>query len=201
MGLTAKNKGAFELVPEDLHFAICYGIWDLGKQYNEKWDKSQHKVVIVWEIPGVRIELDRDGKKVNLPRAISRQFTLSLGAKSDLRKVLEGWRGKKFTDEELENGFDLKKLLGVPCQIQVLHAKVGENTYANVASVVKAPPGTKAKAENPLTFFSFEENMIIPDNTPEWIAKLIKESEEYKNQPEGLKIPDDGESAQDTPPF
>ncbi len=37
MGLTARDKGGsdFELIPEDLHFAICYGIWDLGHPKKE----------------------------------------------------------------------------------------------------------------------------------------------------------------------
>jgi len=184
MALTAKDKGGgdFTPIPEDLHLAICYGIWDLGTQFSERWEKSVHKVLIVWEIPGCRGEFERDGKKVKLPRAISKRYRLSLHKKADLRKDLESWRGKKFTDEELK-GFDLKKLLGAPCQIQVLHNKVDDKVYANIAAITKAPTGTKLTPENPLKFFSFEDGPEVPEGTPQWIIDLIRHAEEYKGGP------------------
>ena len=182
MGLMAKDKGGgdFVLIPEDLHLAICYGIWDLGKQFSEKWEKSVHKILITWEIPECRGEFEQDGKKVNLPRVISKRYTLSLHKKADLKRDLESWRGKKFTDEELK-GFDLKKLLGVPCQIQVIHNKVDDKVYANISAIIKAPAGTKLLPENSIKFFSFEEGGKIPEGTPEWIMDLIRQSEEFKN--------------------
>jgi hypothetical protein len=179
MGLTAKDKGGgdYTPIPEDLHLAICYGIWDIGTQFSEKYGKTIHKVIIVWEIPGCRGEFEQDGVKKNLPRAISKRYTLSLHKKADMRKDLESWRGRKFTDDELK-GFDIKKLLGVPCQIQILHAKVDDKVYANIAAITKAPAGTNIKPENPLKFFSFEEGQPVPDGTPDWIRDLIKQSEE-----------------------
>jgi len=181
MGLTAKDKGGgdFTPIPEDLHLAICYGIWDIGTQFSERWEKSVHKVVIVWELPNCRGEFEKDGKKLDLPRAISKTYRISLHKKADLRKNLESWRGKQFSEEELK-GFDLKKLLGVPCQIQVLHNKVDNKTYANISAITKAPAGTKLKPENPIKFFSFEDGVDIPENTPEWIVDLIKNAEEYR---------------------
>ena len=183
MGLTARDKGGgdFQPIPEDVYIAICYGIWDIGTQFSEKYGKAIHKVVIVWELPSCRADFERDGKQVNLPRATSKRYTLSLHKKADLRKDLESWRGKKFTDEELR-GFDLKKLLGVPCQLQILHNKVDEKTYANIAAIIKAPAGTKLQTENPLTFFSFEDGTPIPAGTPDWIKDLIQQSEEYGDE-------------------
>lgn len=199
MGLTAKDKGGtdFTPIPEDLHLAICYGIWDLGSQFTQFSDHPSHQVVIIWEIPGYRGEFEKDGKKVNLPRVISQKYTLSLHEKANLRKVLESWRGKKFTEEELK-GFDLKKLLGVPCQIQVLHNVKGDKTYANVGAIIKAPPQTKLTPENPMAFFSFEDNMGIPDNTPQWISDLIKKAEEYTG---GHQDTSGGESSPEDVPF
>lgn len=184
MGLTAKDKGGrdFTPIPEDLHLAVCYGIWDLGTQFSERWEKSVHKVVIVWELPGCRGEFERDGKKVNLPRAINKRYRLSLHKKADLRRDLESWRGKGFTDEELK-GFELKKLLGVPCQLTVKHNKDGDKVYANVTAIVKAPAGTKLNPENPLVFFSFEDGGEVPVGTPSWIMDLIRHAEEYKGGP------------------
>jgi hypothetical protein len=196
MALIARDKGGgdFTPIPEDLHLAICYGIWDIGTQFSERWEKSVHKVVVVWEIPNCRGDFEKDGKMENLPRAISKRYRLSLHKKADLRKDLESWRGKKFTDEELK-GFDLKKLLGAPCQIQVLHNKVEDKIYANIAAIIKAPTGTQLTPENPLKFFSFEDGMEIPNGTPQWIIDLVKNSEEYKgvqhDEPDSRNYPDE----------
>lgn len=197
MALTAKDKvgGDFIPIPEDLHLAVCYGIWDIGTQFDETYGKSIHKVVIIWELPGCRGEFERDGKKVDLPRAISKRYRLSLHEKADLRKNLESWRGKGFTDEELK-GFDLKKLLGAPCQLTVKHKKKGEKVFANVTAIVKAPAGTKLTPENPLVFFSFEDGGEVPKGTPQWVMDLIRHSEEYKGGPH-----DEHDSPDDDVPF
>lgn len=196
MGLTAKDKtgGDFTPIPEDLHLAVCYAIYDLGTQYSERWEKSIHKVLVVWEIPGCRGDFERDGKTLNLPRSISKKYRISLHKKAGLRKDLESWRGKIFSEEELK-GFDLKKLIGVPCQIQILHSKVDDKTYSNISTITKAPTHTKIKPENPTVFFSFEEGNEIPEKAPQWIMDLIKASEEYRGNPPA----EDGKYSDDVP--
>lgn len=198
MGLIAKDKGGgdFTPIPEDLHLAVCYGIWDIGTQFSERYGRSVHKVVIVWELPSCRGEFERDGQMKNLPRAISKRYRISLHKKSDLRKDLESWRGRKFTEEELK-GFDLHRLLGASCQIQVLHNNVDGKTYANIAAITKAPTGTKLVPENPLKFFSFEEGGQIPEGTPEWIKDLIRQSEEFSGA--GIHEENDVSSDSDIP--
>ena len=122
MGLIASDKGGGDYKPteEGVHLAVCYGVIDLGHQHNEKFQKDEHKILIQWELPNLRIDIKDNGETVSKPRAISRRFTLSLGEKSHLRPFLESWRGKKFTGGELAE-FDITKLIGVNCQLQVLH--------------------------------------------------------------------------------
>jgi hypothetical protein len=190
MGLIAKETGGskYPPVPQDLHHAICYAVYDLGTHPFEYQGRAKiaHKLVIIFELPEIRIDIERDGESKNLPRAISKQYTLSLHEKSKLRKDLQGWRGKVFTPEELE-GFDIGKLLGVNCLIQVLHNTKDGKTYANISSIMPLPKGfEKRTAENPIKFFSFEEDgKEIPEGTPEWIEKLIKESQEWKGESTG----------------
>lgn len=178
MGLTAKKpKGEdFPILPEGVKVAICFGLFDIGTQYNERWDKETRQVIIVWEIPEERITINEE----DLPRAISQKYTLSLHEKAQLRKHLEAWRGKAFTEQEL-NGFDMKNILGKGCQLQIIHNKKNDKTYANIAAIMALPKGmTQPKPENPLKYFSFEDQQDIPENTPKWIADLIKQSKEYK---------------------
>ena len=181
MSLTAKSTGQdFDPVPEDIHRGICYGVVDVGTQYNTIYDNYQRKVIIIFELPGQRIEVNGEDK----PRAISNEYTLSLGEKSNLRSHLESWRGKKFTDEELE-GWDLEVLLGFQANLQVMHNKKGDKTYANIENIIKYT-GENAKKtvkpENPTLFFSFENgNTELPENMPEWIQNKVKSSVEWKD--------------------
>ncbi|MFH1563487.1 MAG: hypothetical protein ABIF11_08780 [Nitrospirota bacterium] len=178
MALTAKKPEGedFEQISEGVKIAICFGLYDIGTQYDEKWDKHSRKVIVVWEIPEERITIDDK----DLPRAISQKYTLSLHEKALLRKHLEAWRGKAFTEAELD-GFDLKNILGKACQLQIIHNKKDNKTYANISAIMALPKGIQApEAENPLKFFAFEEGIDIPENTPKWIADLIKQSTEYK---------------------
>ncbi len=131
MALIVKRpESTYSPSPEGLHHAVCVDIVDLGIVTSTFGDK--HKCRIVWQIE----EVNADTKRRYEAR---KQYNLSLHEKATLRKDLESWRSRKFTDDELR-GFDLEKLLGVNCQIQVVH-DLGEDgtVYANVQAVVPAP--------------------------------------------------------------
>ncbi len=182
--LTAKETvNNIAPVPEGVYTAVCYSVVDAGHQYSEKFDKVARKVVLTWEIPELSIDIERDGKKLNLPRAISKRYTVSLADKAILRKDLEAWRGRAFTEKELQ-GFDLKKLLAGACQLQVIHTRKDAKTYANVGALMALPKGVKApKPENEPLFFSFEEAgepLQLPAGLPEWVVALIKASKEWE---------------------
>jgi len=191
MGLVAKNKGGdFELVPEGMHIARCYRVIDCGTQYSEKWSNSSHKILIGWEFPE---ETMSDGR----PFAVNKKYTCSLNKKASLRRDLESWRGKKFTDQEAE-GFDVSKLLNAPCYINVVHEKSGENTYANVAAITPLPRGiTCPPAVNPLVILDldpakFDEKVFegLSDN----LKEQIRATPEHKN----IQL---GGGAEDAPPY
>ena len=101
------------LIPGGVYPAICYGVYEIGEQYSPGGvfnGKSIHagwrkQVVLTWEIPSERIDVERDGQTVNLPRAISKFYTQSLNPNAHLRKDLEAWRGKPF-DINAEKEFD-----------------------------------------------------------------------------------------------
>lgn len=189
MALTARKPEVedFPIIEAGVKLAVCFGLFDLGIQYDKKWEKSVKKALIMWELPEERITINDEDK----PRAISKKYTLSLHKKAQLRKDLEAWRGKTFTDKELE-GFDVKNILGKACQIQIIHSEDGK--YANIAALMALPRSmTPPKAENPLKYFSFEDSTDIPEDTPKWVADIIKTSQEYKEQ-HGLPTEEDNET-------
>ena len=105
MGLVAKEgEGNFTPVPPGMHLARCYRVVDLGTQKSEYLGTIKHlpKVMIQFEVHGE----DENGKAIvtakNEPMTISKNFTLSLAEKATLRKDLQTWRGREFTQKNCE---------------------------------------------------------------------------------------------------
>ena len=177
-----------ELIPEDSYHAICYALFDLGTHENEfqgkVWD--QRKVVLIWEIPSLRIKYEKDGEELEGPKVISKQYTWSMHEKANLRKDMETWRGKSFTDLEAAD-FDFEQIPGANGIIQVMHKeKKNGDKYAFIGSITKLMKGMdKLEPENPKSFFSFyapyvdEVGFHFPESMPEWVKDTIKESREY----------------------
>ena len=207
MGITASDKGGgqdFDPIPEGMHQAICYGVYDLGTQHFKVKGKdiAHHQILLQWELPEIRIEIERDEGTEDLPRAISKKYGLSLHEDAYLRRDLRSWRGKDFTPTELE-GFDIIKLLSVNCELQVIWNVKGDKTYANVENVLPFRDKTKVKIpENTPRYFSFEEHTNIPPNTPEWIEKLIMQADEWGGGAEPSQEPDmHGPAEEEGPPI
>jgi hypothetical protein len=181
----ATNKGGdFIPIPAGIHHGICYAVIDLGTQPSQMYAPSR-KVLLVWELPHERADFkdDKTGQIKSMPRVISKEYTLSTGTKSNLRKELESWRGRPFTTEEAQC-FEVGVLAGKNCQLNVAHrpSKDGSKTYANVISIVPLGKGQASqKAENEIMVWDLPTDGPInfPPNMPEWIQTKIKGSEEY----------------------
>lgn len=135
--------------------AVCCGVWDLGMQettFNNE-TKLRHKIVVAWELNQLinSPESEYNGQ----PYMLSKTYTLSLYENAALKKDLESWRGKSFTAEEIEHGFDVETLYGINCLIGVAHVSKGDKTYANVSSILPPIKGmekmipVRAKTEAP----------------------------------------------------
>lgn len=200
--------------------AVCYGVVSIGtiQQANSQF-APKPKVIIIWELPTERSDF---GDKKNQPRAISARYTLSLGDKATLRKVLESWRGKKFSTEELSS-FEIDKLIGANCLLNLVHDTRGERTYVNVATVSPLAKGMqKYTNENPRLYFNLEEALntsvaegkdpVFPSNMPEWMVNLAKTSDEYlehigggktnpPNHPSDAQMANQGDKNEEDVPF
>lgn len=174
--------------PAGTHSARCYSVIDLGTQ--ESQFGARHKVRLTWELPEEKaVFKEEDGEQ---PFVISKEYTLSLFEKANLRQDLESWRGKEFTEDE-RKGFDIFTLLGVPCLLTVVHKTVGDKTYANVTSASKLPKSmTCPKQINPSVQFEIDEGRSATfKELPEWLQKKIEASEEWnggQNHPVDKKI-------------
>jgi hypothetical protein len=122
-----------------------------------------------------------------------------MNEKANLRKDLESWRGKGFTETEADS-FDITKLLGVACLLNVIH-KAGKNgnTYAVVSGISPVPKGmTCPKQENPtfeLSYSNWDDKKFAL--LPEFIKEKMQQTSEFKAIVEGEQPPIGDEPVQD----
>jgi hypothetical protein len=132
--------------------AVAFKVFDVGIQASSFGEA--HKILIVWEIVTRYTKGDFKDKRM----LVNKLYTASLGTKANLRKDLEQWKGKPFNEFELK-GFDIERLVGVNCLINIVLESKGENTYANVGSIMGLPEGmAKITCECP----------------PDWIPGRVK---------------------------
>ena len=185
MPINVSNKTKSHAMPAGTHHAVCYGIIAVGTQPSEKFTPRQ-KIVVCFEIPSERITI----KDQDLPRGISKRYTLSLNEKSSLRKDLQSWRGKPFTQEEL-NGFDVSKVIGSNCLISVIHSDRAGAIYADISGISALPRQmASVRPENTPLYFNLLESIDLakktgntdvnwPSELPAWVQKICSQADEY----------------------
>jgi hypothetical protein len=182
--MIARNSGGVEIpkLEGGVYTAVSSAMIDIGLQTNEKFDKTQRKFMMVWTILNEQIEINGEMQD----RVISKEYTFSLHEKSTLRKDLQAWRGKAFTDEEL-NGFDLLNVLNKACQLQIIQEERNGKSYNNIAGIMSLPKGTEIKGVENAYYFDIEteSTWIHYKNIPNWIREKIKKANNYESS--GLK--------------
>lgn len=177
MAIMAKSEGGnFEQPDTGPWPARCYSIIDLGHQRGE-WqgeEKIRYQVLVIWELP------TQDALEDGRPRSISKFYTLSLHEKSNLGKDLVAWRGKAFTEEE-KLGFDISKLAGVPCMLNLVEKK----DRVRVDGVMPLPKGTPIPDQkNDTLVFELQAyidgDTSVYDKLSEGLQKLVNKAMELE---------------------
>lgn len=184
--ITAKSTTSIvsEPIPAGTYLARCYSMVHLGTHDDEYQGRPRksNKVRITWELPTeLKVFNPEKGEQ---PMVVSKEFTLSMSEKSNLRAFLTSWRGKPFTAEEA-SCFDITKLLGVPCQLSIIHEpskKDPSRMYERISSISSVMKGVTCPAQiNPTFMFSLE---AFDPNTfaalPDWLKDIVRNSDEYK---------------------
>lgn len=156
--VSAGSGSNFAPCPVGVHQAVCVDVIDMGI-LEVTWQgqvKRQHKIRLVWQVE----ELMDDGK----PFLIQKRYTASLHEKSKLRPDLESWRGKPFTSDELA-AFDVEKLIGANCLLNVAHVAKDGKTYANVNAIMPLKKGMEKMVATNYT--------RVIDRTPEQAADAL----------------------------
>jgi len=181
------SSSDFKLPPAGSFMARLYRIIDIGTQTTE-WmgkKKMQRKIICMFELHGE----DNDGYALltadSKPLVVSERYTLSLDEKATLRKDLEAWRGRAFTQEELD-GFNLEVLLGKFCMVSITHTEHDGKQYANISSISQLPSALKKLGEpkgvNETMIFTLEPfDQAKFEKLSEGLQGVIKKSAEYRN--------------------
>lgn len=184
MAINATSSGSSqkELIPAGNYIARCYQMLQIGTvtEIINGETKQMNKVRIGWELPTETRVFNED--KGEQPFVISKEYTLSLSDKANLRKMLASWRGKDFTEDQAKS-FDITVLLGVPCMLNVIHklSKDGTKTYQEIGSVSPMPKGIECpKQVNSNLLLEFDNfDYVIYDSLPDFIKDKIKGSKEF----------------------
>jgi len=190
MGFIAKDNGGegnFKKVPPGVYVARCYSLIDMGTQVTDGQygSKEQHKIRIGFEIfgdddAGNPLTIDMDGKM--MPLTISKTYTLSLHEKAGLRKDLAAWRGRDFTEEEAK-AFDVSKLMGVYCMLNITTSENNGKTYTNIAGITPLPQALKnakpAAIHDNVTFDLDQPDWTVFQHFHEKLQETIKKSPEF----------------------
>ena len=125
------NEGRYPDVSVGVHEARCVKVIDLGTQRSDYQGEISWKrqCMLIWEVPS---ETNSNGE----PLTISKFYTISLHEKSNLGADLTAWRGRAFTETE-KRGFDISKLAGVPCMLNVVAKADGRPKITGIMPLPK----------------------------------------------------------------
>jgi hypothetical protein len=188
MAIIASAKGssiAREPIPAGAYAARCYSIVDLGtrEEVIQGNAKVLRKVRVTFELPTERRVFNEE--KGEQPCVISKEFNLVLSEKSTLRAFLRSWRGKDFTEAEAK-AFDVAKLIGAPCLLNIIHVAGKANPsrmYDEISSVSPLPKGMVCPPqENPSFEFSLDEyDQAAFDSLPNFLKEKVSGSFEFRD--------------------
>lgn len=185
MAINAKNSGVTrELIPAGNYVARCYQMIEIGTVTEIVLGKTvtAPKVRIGWELPTeLKVFNEEKGEQ---PLVISKEYTISMNEKANLRKDLKSWRGKDFTEEEAKC-FDITKLLGAACMLNIIHkpsASDPSKVYEQIAGITGIPKGFNVPpAINKLFVLSYDSfDMNVFNSLPDFIKTKMQGSSEYQ---------------------
>lgn len=133
------NVNNFALPNPGNHLAICSGVIHIGTgpETYEGHTKMQDRVVVLVEL--VKTNHVFDEKKGPEPFIVRQKYTNSMGTTAKLRKVLEGWRGEPFTNDEAQK-FNIFSIAGAPCMVNIIKkTSAGGKDRVEIQSISQVP--------------------------------------------------------------
>jgi hypothetical protein len=183
----APSKTQRELVPEGNHPARIYELIEIGT-VEGSWmgqPKMNHNVRVSFEFPTKKFVFNEE--KGAQPFVLSREMSLSLGEKANLRKIVEAVEGRKLTDAEAVN-YDVLTIVGKPLLVTVSHTEPNQEgiQYANATTFSAVIEGlTVAPLYNPIRVLTYGEwNSETFNSLPDFLKEKMVKTPEYQQMTE-----------------
>lgn len=133
-------RGTQKVYPKHLEgqfAAACCDIIDMG----QKLTRYQNNPPYLSDKFAIVYRTDSEGEI----KEISSIFSNTLGPKGLLLPFLTAWRGKSYTKDELRDGIEFARMVGVGALITVEHKTTDSGkTFANISGITRLPKGMKA---------------------------------------------------------
>jgi hypothetical protein len=147
--------------------------------------KVNRQVSLYWEV----FATDDNNKPIRTgdgrPFSLFKNYNLSWNEKAALRKHLQAWRNKPFSQEEMQS-FDLKNILDKWCNVAVIHKTNNDGkTFANLDNISPVSPlqrevGLPAPSNKAEMFTIQNPDMAMFETFNDNLKKKIMSSPEWQ---------------------
>jgi hypothetical protein len=202
MGKVAQGSEPRALVPARTYYAVICGVYDLGTQTGGQFGPKP-QFLFMFELH-TRKGPARDEKGETLTISSWINFYLgSAGKEAHLLKLVNAIERRKLTDAEIKKGYDVEATLGKTLKVQVVHKP---NTSGEVKANVDGMMPLDDDDEEPQPtldqhYFELTPAIIaskqLPENLPEFIANMVKKSNEFSGKKEAKQLVGAGVGADD----
>lgn len=178
---TSTAGSNYQSCPAGTHPATAIGVLHLGTHWETYKGQDARKVVIMAIVFEIEYEEGSNLKRTWMCRSfnvgLDKQGKMVLGDKSNLKKMLAGWRGKGYAEGEQ---IDISAVLNRDCLVGVVHDIKEEKTYARIDSVSMLPRGVAPlKPTRNIGLYSVDSGEPAPQEKsgePEWMPRIYGET-------------------------
>lgn len=155
-----------EIPPAGMLPAALVAMIAEGTQKNDLYGTLSSKIFLVWELVTHKMTGMKDVNHV-----IGQDYTLTFGPKSNLRCLVEKWRGKEFAENE---PFKLDKLLGQKCILTIVHKTKNDKLFAKIEGISPAKGWPNPIPDPQRKPFVWKLGMGDPPSQ-EWLPRIYGE--------------------------
>ena len=186
--VTATDKGGgFAPHPEGQFPMVCVDVVDLGvnvEQFGDQEPREAHKVALVFASGATH----ETGELI----LVTTEMTLSMNEKANLRKFLQAWRGKSYSEEQAKAGVPLHKLAGQAALVSIEHVTTRKGRqFAKLATIAPLPKAMPAP--NGTSLSGYARPQFLEDRKAAYAAALTKHRAISGQEPEPQFPGDDDE--------
>ena len=175
------GESNFKALEGGTYLGICSAMISLGLQEQDYQGETRKtkRIMFVFTLPGETYEYEGETRC----RTLMKEYTASIAPKAALKKDLESWRGRAFTDQELE-AFELVNVLGKPVMLSLIAEEKNGKSYNKINGLAKIAKGMTVPEGIDTYLFSAAEPETYEnwEKVPEWIQSKIKMQLEMPQQ-------------------